>query len=464
MSEKAWQLERQLRDSAVPMDRRIHDSNWYDSDFEVPYGDDLINMFWFARVPGSGAPEIPYQEMVQAKSNQGYDVSRAEDLLEEGLALDKTEDKAKLRAVTAALMAALYAAPVAPEHSYHKYSYPEEAVRRAMAAQGTERSPEWDAAFKDRIYQGWIGQLAGGAFGTAIEGYIGEQIKKVYGLVDHYITKPETINDDVVYELVFLDVFEQMGRSITSEALGLEWVRQIPFGWSAEWVALRNLSLGIMPPESGSWHNPYSDWIGVQMRGMICGMLSPAAPLEAARLAYIDGVVSHSRNGVYGGMYAAVLTSLAFCHDDIRELLFTGTNYLPQESEYVAVVRAAFKVLEEEQEPSKAWARLEKQLERYNWIHAYPNIAADVFALWYGEGDFTKTMSLLAQAGNDVDCNAGLVGNVLGVISPVPQTWAEPIGDLLETYLKGKERLSIQELAERTAQLAKQIWDFKNEY
>jgi hypothetical protein len=64
-------------------------------------------------------------------------------------------------------------------------------------------------------------------------------------------------------------------------------------------------------------------------------------------------------------------------------------------------------------------------------------------------------MALLAQAGNDVDCNAGLVGTVLGVIAPVPEAWAAPIGDLLETYIKGKERLSIRELAEKTARLAK---------
>ena len=75
--------------------------------------------------------------------------------------------------------------------------------------------------------------------------------------------------------------------------------------------------------------------------------------------------------------------------------------------------------------------------------------------MWYGGGDFTETMALLAKAGYDVDCNGGLVGNVLGVIRPVPQAWAAPIGDLLETYIKGKERLSIQALAEKTARLAK---------
>ena len=168
------------------------------------------------------------------------------------------------------------------------------------------------------IYQGWLGQLAGGSFGTAIEGYTGDQIHKVYGDVRSYITAPETTNDDVIYELVLLDVFERLGRQITSRDIGLEWIKQIPFGWSAEWVAIRNLNMGIFPPESGSFQNPYSNWIGAQMRGMICGMLAPAWPMEAARLAHLDGVVSHDNNGVYGEIYAAVLTSLAFVRTDPR--------------------------------------------------------------------------------------------------------------------------------------------------
>jgi len=60
----------------------------------------------------------------------------------------------------------------------------------------------------------------------------------------------------------------------------------------------------------------------------------------------------------------------------------------------------------------------------------------------------------LSQAGLDVDCNAGLAGNVLGVLQPVPDQWAKPIGDKLETYIKGKEVLSIRELAQRTYNLA----------
>ena len=462
MTKPAWRMERELRDSAVPLDRRLHPSEWFNADFEVPYGDALIDLFWFARVPGSGAPEIPYQEMVQAKGNQGYDVSAAEELLAEGIALHKAGDKDALRVVTAKILAALFEAPFIPEHPYYRFSYPQswEAIVGEMDCWHIKADqPEWRDEFAARIYQGWLGQLAGGAFGTAIEGYTGSQIAAVYGEVDGYITTPETTNDDVVYELVLLDVFERMGRGITSLAVGLEWVRQIPFGWSAEWVALRNLNMGIMPPQSGAWNNPFSDWIGAQMRTMVCGLLSPSRPLEAARLAYIDSVVSHARNGTYGGIFAAVLTALAFHHQDPRELLHAGLAYLPRYSQYYAVVSTVYETCGSLDDPTRALEFIQQRFAAYNWIHAYPNIAAVIVALWYGQGDFTRSMSLLARAGNDVDCNAGLVGTILGVMGDVPKKWVQPIGDRLETYLKGKEVLSIQKLAARTARLAESTWD-----
>ena len=78
--------------------------------------------------------------------------------------------------------------------------------------------------------------------------------------------------------------------------------------------------------------------VGNKLRGMVCGMLSPGWPLEAARLAHVDGQVSHSANGVYGEMYAAVLTALAFVRSDPRQLLVEAKGYLPQRSEYTAVV------------------------------------------------------------------------------------------------------------------------------
>jgi ADP-ribosylglycohydrolase len=462
---QAWVIDRQLRLRAVPVDRRVESSHWYTSETVFPTGDDLIALFWEARVPGSGAPEIPYVEMVESMANRGYDMRTAEALLPEGLRLAKAGDRSNLRALTAQLLAAIHSAPPDTASPYWQYEHPAkwEAVLAAMdpalamdpAAAEAGRRPAAIPDLDERILAGWLGQLAGGAFGTAIEGYHFLQIRDVYGRIDAYLTTPETMNDDVTYELVFLDVFERYGRALTSVELGLEWLRQIPFGWSAEWVALHNLQDGLLPPDSGSFRNPYSDWIGAQMRGMVCGMLAPGWPLEAARLAHLDAVVSHAANGVYGEMYAAVLTSLAFIYSEPRELVVEALRFLPQKSEYVHVARECLKSIRSLQDPERAWETLDQRFERYNWIHAYPNLAADLLSLWHSDGDLTKAFSWLAFAGLDVDCNAGLVGNVLGVMQGVPAQWSEPLNDTLETYLPGKERLSIRELAGRTARLAR---------
>ena len=459
MAQKAWEFERELRDSSVPIDRRKEPSRWIKSDEEFPHGDELLRWHWNVQVPGSLAPDVFFNGMVQAWGNQGYDVSAAEELLPEGRALEKAGQMADLRVVSARIMKALKEAPKIANHPYHGFQYPLawEDVKAAMPAAAQDKPVSgWKEGYAERIYQGWLGQLAGGSFGTAIEGYVGKQIAAVYGDVRGYLTAPETTNDDVVYELLFLDVYELMGKDTTSEAVADEWVRQLPYGVSAEGVALRNLNMGIFPPESGYYLNPYCDWIGAQMREMICGMLAPGDPMEAARLATIDAVISHSRNGLYGGIYSAVLTSLAFVMDDPREIALEAARYIPVKSEYADKLDFCFYVLKESGQPDVAWPILEKHFERYNWIHAYPNLAADLLALWYGGGDFTESMALLAKAGYDVDCNGGLVGSVLGVLKDVPPAWSDPIGDVLETYIKGKERISIRQLADRTILAARE--------
>ncbi len=457
MNKKAWQLERELRDNAVPIDRRTVVSKW-EQGFEFPHGDGLLSWMWNVQVPGSLAPDVFFHGMVQDWGNQGYDVCEAEALLPEGRVLEAAGDMEGLRVLSARIMKALREAAIIPKHPYHSYIHPVswEDVKSAMSGNnGYQPRSGWKDEFNKRIYHGWLGQIAGGSFGTALEGYTGSRIAQVYGEVRGYVTQPETTNDDVVYELLLLDVYEKMGKSIDSVALGDEWVRKLPYGVSAEGVALRNLNLGIYPPDSGTFLNPYCDWIGAQMRTMVCGMLSPGDPMEAARLAHIDSVVSHARNGVYGGIYAAAITSLAFVIDDPRKIVLEGMDFIPQGSEYAAKLAYCLEVLRNTKDPAEAWIQLDQYFECYNWIHSYPNLAADLLALWYGKGDFTESMALLAKAGYDVDCNGGLVGNILGIIKEVPPVWADPIGDVLETYVKGKEKLSIKALAERTAYLAK---------
>ncbi len=455
---KAWQIERQMRLEAVPpKNPRIR--GWQEH-LQTPLtDDDKLVQFWYSEVPSSGAPNSLCVGMVQSLENKGYQVDEAAHDLLFGLDLAQQRNVTELRVITAKLMEKLRHAPLNPSHPYHQFDHPSEwhDIRASMAKPDSKESLPRIVDLEKKILQGWQGQIAGAAFGSPFEGYSGEQIRKVYGVVDYYLTTPETLNDDVVYELVFLDALEKYGHTLNSCQLALEWLRKIAYAYSAEEVALKNLQEGIFPPQSGSWHNPYSDWIGAQMRGMICGMIAAGKPMEAARLGYLDAVISHSANGAYGEMFSAVLTSLAFVESNIPSLLEQAIAYLPQRSEYRAVVGEILEILKKTTDPITAWQILEQRFETYHWIHAYPNIAAVLLALWYGKGDMTRSFALLAAAGLDVDCNGGLVGTILGIQGGIPVEWFEPLQDSLETYLRGNERLSIESLARRTARLAQQL-------
>jgi hypothetical protein len=93
-------------------------------------------------------------------------------------------------------------------------------------------------------------------------------------------------------------------------------------------------------------------------------------------------------------MYAAVLTALAYVRNDERALLEEALNYLPPGSEYVAAAREILAILRGEPNPDAAWRLLDTRFEEYNWIHAYPNLAADMLALWHAHGDLTTRVPL----------------------------------------------------------------------
>jgi hypothetical protein len=128
-------------------------------------------------------------------------------------------------------------------------------------------------------------------------------------------------------------------------------------------------------------------------------------------------------------------------------------NLLPKDSEYHEVVNFAFAQCKANANWESAWKECEKRLEQYNWIHAYPNAAAEVVALWYGEGDFDNTINIIAMAGQDVDCNAAQIMSAIGIIigtNAIPARWKDPIGDNLDTYVRTMKKMTITELVEWT--------------
>ena len=338
---KAWMYERELTDNAVPPEPSEDNEEAWDSYVrEGRASDNKLFNDWISEVPGSKAPCDVVTAAVQSMYNRGYDVSEAEKYLDEGLKAAREKNGAALQVLTAKVYKALNNAKKRVGNQYDNFTE----YRDFSQIKESMNFPEpcnYDVDsddFREKIKAGWWGQLIGGCLGTQIEGYTTKKIREKFGDVREYLRKPETYNDDITYELAYLDVFVNKGYSVTSEDVAFAWLELISDGYSAERTALENLRKGIMPPESGRFCNYFSDWIGAQMRTPIHGMLAPGNPILAARLAADDSVVSHSNNGVLGGVFNALLTSLAFTEKDIRTLLTKAIEMLPHDSEYYEVV------------------------------------------------------------------------------------------------------------------------------
>jgi len=425
--------------------------------------DNKTRLLWYSEVPGSGARERLIIGAIQDVGNRGMNVTKAEKLIPQGLEAYKSGDMVKLNRITSRIFYELNNAEKDQNSSYwsfREYTSWEEYQAKAVFPP-KEEYDILSEEYRQRIFWGWTAQVCAGAFGTALEGYTTTNLREAFSEIRDYVRKPNTFNDDITYELAFLKAFERSGYKVTSDDIAEEWVGYIPFGWSAEEVALRNIKYGIYPPMSGFFNNPFREWIGAQMRGAVCGMVAPGDPFEAARLAWKDGIISHSNNGVIGEIFNAVLVSLSFVDADIRSVLTKTIDMLPSDSEYYSVVRYAFDKCQSCSGWEDAWSDCSKKYEKYNWIHAYPNAAAEVVALWFGNGDFEETMHIVAMEGQDVDCNAAQIGTALGIIlgpQGITRKWTEPIGDDLDTYVRNMKKMKISELSDWTVDTVRKVF------
>lgn len=457
---KAWQYELETMKNALPVVLEEEEQGWSLCERVEALEDHLNEMKWKSNVPGSGAEEHVIVAAMQDMENMGYDVSRAEAFIEEGMQAYESRDYAKLAMLCGKVFRLICEAPKVAEHPYWQYTIYDSYERYASAVRFAAHPYDMESEdYFERTHLGWVAQICAGALGTAVEGYTTENITKVFGQIRTYPRTPNTMNDDITYELAFLFAADDRGKALTADDIADQWLALVPFGWSAEDVALKNLKLGIYPPESGYRNNPYREWIGAQMRGAVCGMVAPGNPKEAARLAFMDGSVSHHNNGVLGEVFNAVLVSLAYVTSDVLTLLHEALSAIPEDSEYYSVLDFALTQCYRHGDWLSAWKPCEKKYERYNWIHAYPNAAAEVVALFFGGGDFDETMHIIAQIGYDVDCNAAQIATALAIMNkqPLKESWTAPIGDKLRTYMRNVKSLSIRALAEDTVRIGKKL-------
>lgn len=339
-------------------------------------------------------------------------------------------------------------------------------IKACLPKDQTRSSDSWkyDLAserYYDQVYGGWLGKNIGGALGAPVEGWTKDKIFEKYGEVWDYLEPPSSLNDDTAYQIIALHAFQEFGLDLNSEILAKEWVEHLPKAFTAERVALDNLVKGIMPPDSGIVDNPYSEWIGAQMKGEIWGFIAPSNPELAMKYAYLDGIIAHEKNGVYGEIYDSVLVSLAFVESDLPKLLLAALSYVPEKSRLAELVKTTMAWCDEYPTWQEAWAKVEESYARtYHPVHTFPNLCAVIIGLLYGDGDFERSLCITNMCGLDTDCTAGQAGGIMGVIKGadgIPAKWKDPIGDVFESFVIGFEKLKTSEVARQTCEIGRQL-------
>ena len=345
-------------------------------------------------------------------------------------------------------------------------------------------------AYPDQVGAAWLGRIIGCNLGKPVEwgdhwtvDRIAEylQLAEAYPLVDYIpVLDPmpdrfdlndswrdsargringSARDDDIDYTILALHLLETHGDALTPVAVGEAWTRLLPLRqvFTAERAAYLNLAQGLVPPDVARVRNPYREWIGAQIRGDLYGYVHPGDPWAAAQLAYQDASLSHTGNGLYGGMWSAALVAAAFTADSAHAAVEASLGVVPPRSRLAAAVRTVLDLHADGLSWQAARGRIGDLYGHYAWVHTINNAAVVVLGLLWSEGDFTTAVGRTVMSGLDTDSNAATVGSVAGILAGtrgLPDRLVEPLHDRTRSALFGFDQSRISELARRTVALA----------
>ena len=176
-------------------------------------------------------------------------------------------------------------------------------------------------------------------------------------------------------------------------------------------------------------------------------------------MAYRDGVVSHTKNGVYGEMFIAAWLSL--CYVEGLTMLQRVQNALEQIpprsrlSEAISEVCASYvSGVSFQSVVDGIHARYNETLQ-FDWCLTIPNaMLVTACVLWHDDYDAAVTAAVLS--GFDTDCNGATVGSLFGLSHGrhcIASRWYEAFQPVVHTSVHGYHALTFPDAIERTRNL-----------
>jgi ADP-ribosylglycohydrolase len=273
-----------------------------------------------------------------------------------------------------------------------------------------------------------MGKSIGGTLGLPAEG----KMERLNFTFYNPVPTSAPANDDLELQLVWLDLVERVGASLTATDFAEAWLNNIHYMWDEYGRCRWNLRRGVPLENIGTFENPFHAGMGSPIRSEIWACLFPGDPDSAAHYAAMDASLDHGNEGIAGEVFFAVVQSLAASGVTPPQAVARALTYLPAQMETTAALQLVQTRFESGMSAWDCWREVIEAHANENFTHAPLNVALTVWALLYGENNFERSILLAANAGYDTDCTAATVGATLGLAfgkEGIPAMWSDPIGD-----------------------------------
>jgi hypothetical protein len=318
--------------------------------------------------------------------------------------------------------------------------------------------------YLDRVQAIWMAQMIGQYTGVLFEHRTASALAQT---PIRHLPGYAPVDDDYYYEMVAIRAFEKYGIGLTVEQLGQQWLENNAGSWGSSEQALLLLKRGIKAPDTG--HPKYNKlwWtIGPQFSSDVYGTLSPGMPNVAGQLARRLGHINGYAEGTDGAVFVSGMISIAFFEKNSRAVVRKAAALIHPSSPYRKCLDMVIEMADAGDTPEQIFRAIDGRwgIEYPATNNAVVNGGFVATSVWFGDGNFQKTLQLAVHAADfaDTDCNAANSESVVAAMWGMKALPPEQVSELHDR-IKGTEMgplqltppvdESISELARRTEKL-----------
>jgi len=303
-----------------------------------------------------------------------------------------------------------------------------------------------------------MGKCLGGNLGMPYEGREGPlELKR------DDVQRISVPNDDLELQMLWLWLIEKGGEKLRSADFAEAWDKWYQADFDEYGVARWNIRRGLKPPLTGLHNNWFTDGMGAAIRSEIWACLFPGKPDLAAAFAREDACVDHAGEGIFAEVFLAAAESFAFVSGDLAKSINAGLVHIPDNSRVAQVVRFVGELWRQKIPVDRAREEILKKFGSHNFTDVCMNLGFIMLGLWYGEGEFEKSVLTAVNCGMDADCTAATTAAMLGILKGkrgIPEAWCDSVDDDL-VYSPFLKELplprTIEEAVERTVVMAERL-------